>query len=162
MPSRRLVTQVYAFSRARYEAGEQSRWCKHTHALLTELGMEDLWLRGYITQKEEKNWDSTLRAKIHTREEEQWKERSITKPKLRTYNTFKHSLSFEEYLTHDNKHNRQTMTRMRGGTNELRIETGRYANTNRDRRLEIEERRCLLCMSGEIEDEKHFLLDCIV
>jgi hypothetical protein len=54
----------------------------------------------------------------------------------------------------------QTMTRLRGGTNELRIETGRYPITNRDRRLEVEERRCLICMSGEIEDESHFVVDC--
>ena len=54
------------------------------------------------------------------------------------------------------------MTRLRGGTNELRIETGRYPNTNRDRRLEIEERKCLLCGCGEIEDEKHFMLHCVV
>ena len=54
------------------------------------------------------------------------------------------------------------MTRVRGGTNELRIETGRYAITNRDRPLELNERRCLICMSGEIEDETHFLLDCCV
>ena len=52
------------------------------------------------------------------------------------------------------------MTRLRGGTNELRIETGRYPITNRDRRLEVEERRCLICMSGEIEDESHFVVDC--
>ena len=39
------------------------------------------------------------------------------------------------------------MTRLRGGTNELRIVTGRYPITNRDRRLEVEERRCLICMS---------------
>ena len=51
------------------------------------------------------------------------------------------------------------MTRLRGGTNELRIETGRYPITNRDR-VEVEERRCLICMSGEIEDESHFVVDC--
>ena len=54
------------------------------------------------------------------------------------------------------------MTRLRGGTNELRIETGRYAITNRDRPLELSERRCLICLNGEIEDETHFVLDCCV
>ena len=54
------------------------------------------------------------------------------------------------------------MTRLRGGTNELRIETGRYAITTRDRRLDVHERRCLICLSGEIEDETHFVLDCSV
>ena len=52
------------------------------------------------------------------------------------------------------------MTRLRGGTNELRIETGRYPVTNRDRPLDVSERRCLICMNGEIEDETHFMLDC--
>ena len=54
------------------------------------------------------------------------------------------------------------MTRLRGGTNELRIETGRYPITNRDRPLEVNERRCLICTSGEIEDETHFMLGCNV
>ena len=84
------------------------------------------------------------------------------KPKLCTYITLKHKLQFEHYLTHHDTEARAVMTRLRGGTNELRIETGRYRNTNRDRRLEKHERRCVLCMSGDVEDEKHFVLDCVV
>ena len=41
-------------------------------------------------------------------------------------------------------------------------ETGRYAITTRDRPLEVDERRCLICWSGEIEDETHFMLNCSV
>ena len=51
------------------------------------------------------------------------------------------------------------MTRLRGGTNELRIETGR-PNYNSRPKTEVDERRCLICMSGEIEDECHFVIDC--
>ena len=54
------------------------------------------------------------------------------------------------------------MTRLRGGTNELRIETGRYPITTRDRPLEVSERKCLICLNGEIEDETHFVLTCVV
>jgi len=82
------------------------------------------------------------------------------KTKLRTYRTIKQTLTFEQNLNSKDRQARQTMTRLRGGTNELRIETGRYPITNRDRRLEVEERRCLVCMSGEIEDESHFVVDC--
>ena len=57
---------------------------------------------------------------------------------------------------------RQVITRLRGGTNELRIEKGRYAITTRDRPLERCERRCMICWNGEIEDEMHFMLDCDV
>ncbi len=161
MSSSRLVKQVYAYSRARYEAGENSRWCKYTHALLKELGMEEVWQNG-THGYDEKKWDRELREKIHEREEKEWLERMNTKPKLRTYRTLKHKLKFEPYLNHDDTHAREVMTRLRGGTNELRIETGRYPITNRDRRLEIHERRCLLCLCGDVEDEKHFVLSCVV
>ena len=161
MSPSRLVKQVYAHSRARYDAGHQNRWCKYTHALLTELGMEETWLQGKH-DGDEKAWDKQLREKIHVREEREWLERMQTKPKLRTYMTLKHELTFEHYLTYDDIQARHVMTRLRGGTNELRIETGRYPITNRDRRLEIHERICLLCLSGEIEDEKHIVLNCTV
>ena len=46
------------------------------------------------------------------------------------------------------------MVMMRGGTNDLRIETGRYE------KLEKEERVCIFCESGEVEDERHFLCGC--
>ena len=85
------------------------------------------------------------------------------KPKLRTYRQLKTKLQFEHtYLTMRDREAREVMTRLRGGTNELRIETGRYAITNRDRPLDAHERRCLICLSGEIEDETHFVLDCSV
>jgi len=86
-----------------------------------------------------------------------------SKPKLRTYILLKTQLIFEHaYLTTRDKEAREVMTRLRGGTNELRIETGRYAITNRDRPLELNERRCLICMNGEIEDETHFVMNCSV
>jgi hypothetical protein len=46
------------------------------------------------------------------------------------------------------------MVMTRGGTNDLRIETGRYE------KLEEEERICIFCGSGEVEDERHFLCRC--
>ena len=85
------------------------------------------------------------------------------KPKLRTYRQLKTKLCFEHtYLKMRDREARELMTRLRGGTNELRIETGRYAITNRDRPLEAHERRCLICWNGEIEDETHFMLNCSV
>jgi hypothetical protein len=159
MSSSRLVKQVYAHSRARYDAEQPSQWCTYTHALLADLGMEEAWQQGTL-DLDEKKWNKEIREKIHAREEKEWIERMNTKPKLRTYILLKNELSFETYLAHDDRQAREVMTRLRGGTNELRIEIGRYPNTNRDRRLEVHERRCLLCMSGEIEDEKHFVMQC--
>ena len=71
MSPSRLVKQVYAHSRARYDAGHKNRWCKYTHALLIELDMEETWLQGKH-DGDEKAWEKQLREKIHVREEREW------------------------------------------------------------------------------------------
>ena len=76
------------------------------------------------------------------------------KPKLRTYIKLKTNLKREEYLKEDEVRLRRRLTQLRGGTNELRIEEGRW------RREKLEERVCLLCGSGRVEDEMHFMLEC--
>jgi len=156
----RLVKQVYADSRKRLEEGKQSKWCADTKAILHNMGMGEAWTKQQWTTEEHKQWNSLVWKAVNQKEEQQWKEHMMQKTKLRTYRTIKQTLTFEQYLNSKDRQARQTMTRLRGGTNELRIETGRYPITNRDRRLEVEERRCLICMSGEIEDESHFVVDC--
>ena len=48
------------------------------------------------------------------------------------------------------------MTAFRTGTNKLRIETGRW-----EQPVEPESKRlCRVCVSGEIENEKHFIMYC--
>ena len=51
---------------------------------------------------------------------------------------------------------RRMLTIMRGGTAELRVETGRWNG------LQREERICKQCTLGEVEDEAHFVLRCEV
>ena len=43
---------------------------------------------------------------------------------------------------------------MRGGTNRLRIETGRWRSEREHERV------CNVCLCDEVENEKHFLLAC--
>ena len=76
------------------------------------------------------------------------------KSKLRTYRKMKTELELEKYLKEGTAQQRRVMVMMRGGTNDLRIETGRYE------KLEKDERVCIFCDSGEVEDETHFLCRC--
>ena len=62
-------------------------------------------------------------------------------------------MSLDDYLEIEDEKGRKEMARIRSGTNELRIETGRYND------LRKEERRCWFGCD-EIEDEEHFLLRC--
>ena len=49
---------------------------------------------------------------------------------------------------------RRMLANLRGGTGELRVETGRWSG------LQREERICKQCTPGEVEDEAHFVLKC--
>ena len=58
------------------------------------------------------------------------------------------------------------MAQLRCGILPLRIEVGRYQNvkdaiTGRYRKLKPEERLCTICNGQYIEDEIHFLCDCV-
>jgi len=49
---------------------------------------------------------------------------------------------------------RKVLKRLRCGSNDLRIDTGRWDG------LTVDERLCRLCGTGDVESEKHFLIDC--
>ena len=91
---------------------------------------------------------------MQEKEQEEWKRRVESKSKLRTYRKVKTELETEEYIEEGTAQERRVMVMMRGGTNDLRIETGRYE------KLEKDERKCIFCESGEVEDETHFLCRC--
>lgn len=76
------------------------------------------------------------------------------KPKLRTYVTLKKELKAEPFMAVYHRGGLPELVKMRGGTNRLRIEQGRYVKEK------LEDRVCLLCKNGKVEDEKHFMLDC--
>ena len=70
------------------------------------------------------------------------------------YITLKHKLEREKYLEIRNRYGAPELTKIRGGSNRLRIETGRWST------IPKEERFCEICNNGEVEDETHFILSC--
>ena len=114
--------------------------------------MEEIWKANTLTESEAKQWRSRIKERIRKRRNTV--EREHANQAQAAYRQLKTKLQFERtYLTTRDREAREVMTRLRGGTHELRIETGRYAITNRDRPLELNERRCLICLNGEIEEE---------
>ena len=73
--------------------------------------------------------------------------------KLRTYRKFKYIYQLEPYLNIGSENQRKYLTKLRLSDHDLNIERGRYTN------LEIHQRICYMC-KNEVEDEKHFLLNC--
>ena len=75
--------------------------------------------------------------------------------KLCTYIKFKSNFGLENYLTMMKSfEQRRRLTRFRISAHRLLIELGRYQGTLRQDRI------CVRCTSGQVEDEKHFLLSC--
>ena len=84
-----------------------------------------------------------------------WTNKLPTKPKLRTYITFKDSYRTEEYVKYNiSRKQRSLFAQFRVGILPLHIETGRFRGTA------LEERLCLICKNGDIENEQHFLIKC--
>ena len=78
----------------------------------------------------------------------------MLRPKLRTYCKIKKDLKFEPYLQTYHRRAIPELAKIRGGSNRLRIEQGRYEKE------QVHERVCRLCASGSVEDEAHFMLQC--
>ena len=101
-----------------------------------------------------KNFDNLIRKILRGKEEEDWTDRMKEKSKLRLYRKIKTRLVLEDYLTEFDREKRRQLTMIRGGTNNLRIERGRWVGERE------EERVCNVCLGEVVEDEKHFLLGC--
>jgi hypothetical protein len=87
--------------------------------------------------------------------ETNWNQERYNKPKLRYYNMFKTCFDQENYLSMNiSKYYRSLFAQFRAGILPLQVEVGRF------RGLPLEERLCVLCPLGLVEDEYHFLCVC--
>ena len=99
----------------------------------------------------------TSKPLLYSSYAEGWSEKILTVPKLRTYITFKTSYTAEKYvLMNLNRSERSILAQFRCGILPLRIETGRYIGEKPHERL------CKVCLSGQVEDELHFLFKCFL
>ena len=93
-----------------------------------------------------------VKNQILAKQENEWREALLNKPKLRTYITFKTNFYTEKYVKkYTCKRERSLFAQLRIGILPLLIETGRY------RGIAIEERLCQFCKSL-VEDD--FLCIC--
>lgn len=80
-------------------------------------------------------------------------------PKLRTYKLFKTCFKMENYVLYASKlEDRKQFSKLRLSAHSLRVEKDRHCWP----KVPLEARKCLLCNSGCVEDEKHFIMSCDV
>ena len=101
-------------------------------------------------------WEAQIDDAVRWYETKRWKDSLVDMPTLINYRRIKKDLQFEEYLERSYGFRKGTVIRakLRSGTNALRISQGRQKNIPREQRV------CLVCNKGVIEDEIHFVMDC--
>lgn len=151
----RLIYKIYKERREEFQEGgkrDKKNWCYWTWKFLKDLHLEHLWDNEKV--EEEQNFDSLVKKLVRRKEEREWWEGMMKKSKLRLYRKIKDRLVLEDYVVELDRGSRRQLTMLRGGTNHLRIETGRWVGESE------EERVCNVCLSQEVENEIHFLLGC--
>ena len=142
-------------------------WPAQIKADLHTLGLQHEWQRRTAFRSDEiDEWRRIVKQEVTRRENSRWW-REVNKSILLQlhYAVLKSSrpiprLVLEPYLTvpHGGWNDRVrlgrcALTRLRSGTSELRIHTGRFVGPQRAERI------CRLC-ADDVETESHFLLDC--
>lgn len=149
--------------RRQLKHARSTNWCFGVYEMLQKYNLIDHWDSAHVGSQ----WSSLVFKAIRMREQQDWLVRMNEKDKLRTYRTLKSTLRCESYLAaSDGEKSAYDVFKLRSGTNVLRIETGRYERvsgpTGKKEKKPIERRLCLMCMSGDVESEAHFLLHCHV
>jgi hypothetical protein len=156
----RLVYKIYKKRREEFIRGkkrDKKNWCYWTWKFLKDLHLEHVWEKEQIEiEAAGINFNKLIKKLVAKKEEEDWQARIMKKNKLRLYNKLKDRLVLEDYIVELDREKRRQLTMLRGGTNKLRIETGRW------RKEKENERVCKVCLCEEIEDEKHFILNCFM
>ena len=97
-----------------------------------------------------------IKSKIRRPFEIFWRDTINKDSKLRTYQKVKDHFRYEDYLGQLKFCERRLITKLRISAHNLRIETGQHTRPV----TPAEDRKCLECGSGEIEDEFHVTMKC--
>jgi hypothetical protein len=155
MDDSRLTKQMYKQCKKR-----EGAWAKITQATLEKLGLGHRWETEDVPESK-LEWKKVCKEALQLREERKWQEELEASPKLDTYRIFKKKLEMEPYLQQTELNLRARLmrwglARIRTGSNELQVDKGRQIRPHVPR----DERVCLVCNNGTVEDEAHFLLQC--
>ena len=154
LPEHRLTKKIFLWDRSLNDSGRIKTWSFEVKEILCRNNIDYVYDSPYFCiQNTVKDLEKSLLDKDRTK----WEADSHRKPKLRTFVIFKDFKNETSYLFKPLSFvQRKSLAKLRLGVLTLRIETGRFVRP----RLPAEERLCLICNSGEVEDEAHFLLRC--
>ena len=135
------------------ERGSKVKWVKDLWQSLEMFGWKEVDVEALngLTMREVKQM---LKDVAWRKVREVWREEARVRSKLGMMGRLMDDECKSRCVEVDCKRQRRMLAKLRGGTAELRIETGRW------RGLKREERICKNCRSGEVEDAEHLVMKC--
>lgn len=133
-----------------YEANKQipGSWYHDVGAILEEMGFKMQWESGAKVNMR------LVEEKLCEKHVTKWRNNVLQKPKLMYYRSVKTEYGMSLFVRCNMKKNqRSLLSRLRNGSLQLRLETGRYI------RQDVSDRICELCLQS-VETPEHFLYDC--
>lgn len=144
MPNDRLTKKIFMHNQT-----VNSKWCQEIQEIFAKIDKNEIYDNTSLYNLDE--FDNDIKPCI----DNFWNVQINSKPKLRTFKTFKTNFEVSDYIQAiKNRYTRSIFAKFRLGILQLSIETGRYTQ------VKLEDRVCKLCNNGSIEDEFHFLCKC--
>ena len=147
-PKHRLLYRVFAWDCQLNNSGQLKTWSSEIKSILSENHLGHLYEQQQIFSVPE--IVSKLKISMFKKQKVNLKNECETKPKLRTFVTFK---NFETLPPHVGKplsfFERKILSKLRLGILPIRLETGRYL-----RPVLPEAQRLCYCNSGEVESNR--------
>jgi len=154
MDDQRLTKKVYLWDRKLNDLGRIKTWSSEVRDILDRNGLINIYTQNIFSLD---NVSNTLRQSLFKKDQTNWKSKCLPLPKLRTFNKLKDFSSDSPHIFKPLSFmQRKMLSKFRLGLLHLRIETARFVRP----KIPPEERVCLICNNGEVEDESHFLLIC--
>ena len=159
----RLTKKVFLWDKSWNNRGLVSSWTNEIRDIFYSCGLNSIFDNN--TSFPLKATIETIKAKFRVDQAEYLRGECEQQPKLRTFIKFKDFYTVPSYVTKPLTFiQKKYLSKLRLGSLELKIETGRYSRP----RLEITERICPICIENrlrdglepEIETEIHFLFFC--
>ena len=148
----RLVKKAFNVQRTLLAAG-YNVWLSKVFNILHDYDLLQYWDNDCNLD----DLNNILKQKVYECYDVKWSQELEKYPILTLYKQFKTCHGIEKYLQciRDSKL-RRNISKLRLSSHHLHIETGRHCRP----KLPREERLCLICNKGNIEDEIHFLFLC--
>jgi len=130
-------------------------WCSLVRNLLCELGFYDAWLAQSVGNVN--MFLSLAKQRLKDHFIQNWSSRLEISSRALFYNNIKCFELQPYYRIINIKKFRVCLTQLRVSSHRLQIEAGRW---NKPESIPLNERKCNFC--NKIEDEYHFMLECIL